>query len=165
MKKLPLFLLLCAALSLRGQVEIDQEIVLTGSDGTRTIRQVEIPVNGTDAVNKDYVDNAVAAGGSSLPVMMSDESATSMSLGAAMRYCRSLEEGGYSDWYLPSIYEVLYVYSRSESAIPNENSANYVWAFQVQGANLFDYVHVLRLSDGATTVVPTPGSQRVRCVR
>jgi len=37
--------------------------VSTLPDGDRVIRFLETPVEGTDAVNKDYVDAAVSAGG------------------------------------------------------------------------------------------------------
>lgn len=53
---------------LSAQVEIDQAIELTGTTGNRAIRNLEVPVNGTDAVNKDYVDNAVSASGGSSPM-------------------------------------------------------------------------------------------------
>ncbi len=47
------------------QVDIDKPINLSGGVGERAITNLELPVNGTDAVNKDYVDNAVSAGGGS----------------------------------------------------------------------------------------------------
>src|SRR5688572_7274514 len=51
------------------QVQIDQSIQLTGGTGLSSITGiVDPPVLGTDAVNKDYVDAAVAAlGGGGIP--------------------------------------------------------------------------------------------------
>ncbi|MCC6600543.1 MAG: hypothetical protein IT223_07690 [Crocinitomicaceae bacterium] len=91
------------------QVEIDQPVLLTGSDGNRSMQNLEAPVNGTDAVNKDYVDNAVAAsgGGSSKPTAISNESSL-MSFGDAVQYCETLSEGGNDDWRLPTLQEALY---------------------------------------------------------
>jgi len=65
---LSFFLALMASFALTAQVETDQAIELTGADGTRAIRNLDAPVNGTDAVNKDYVDNAVAGSGGAAPL-------------------------------------------------------------------------------------------------
>jgi len=45
------------------QLEVDQPIELTGADGNRAVRNLEAPVNGTDAVHKDYVDALASASG------------------------------------------------------------------------------------------------------
>lgn len=57
------FLLITIGCPLWSQVHIDKPINLTGASGDRSIQQLELPINGTDAANKDYVDQAVAASG------------------------------------------------------------------------------------------------------
>jgi hypothetical protein len=63
-----LTLLLICTVCAYSQVDIDKPINLSGGVGERAITNLELPVNGTDAVNKDYVDNAVSAGGGGLRV-------------------------------------------------------------------------------------------------
>lgn len=45
----------------------------------------------------------------------------------AMQFCRGLSIGGFSDWYLPALYELvqLYYYLKSTSAPPYDNSTSY----------------------------------------
>lgn len=158
----------CAGLLANSQVQLDQPLILSGSDGSRSVRQLEAPVNGTDAVNKDYVDAAVAGtGGASMPTHLSNESTGTMSFGAAMRYCRDLSESGFTDWRMPTMNELVHVYSRGENPVTSDTSPNYIWAFALQGHNLWDYIHVIRLSDGYITVVQSNNSTsyRARCVR
>jgi len=120
--------LLSATGAIQAQVEIDQSIELTGSEGNRAIRNLEAPVSGTDAVNKDYVDNVVSgSGGSSLPVMISAESSSAMTLGAAMRYCTTLSEGDNTDWRLPTWDELSYALSQGGITVDNDESTNYIW--------------------------------------
>jgi hypothetical protein len=110
------------------QVEIDQSIQLTGGSGQSAITGlVDAPVNGTDAVNKDYVDNAVAAGGGGLnsPTMMSNVSPTTMTWFAALTYCGNLSEGGYTDWYLPGMREMAEFF-KNNGVVPN-NADGYLW--------------------------------------
>ncbi|MCC7150039.1 MAG: hypothetical protein IT216_12535, partial [Saprospiraceae bacterium] len=65
MKKVFFFLLtalLSFCMRVSSQVQIDKPIQLTGSSGNRAVTNLELPVNGTDAASKDYVD--AMAGGS-----------------------------------------------------------------------------------------------------
>jgi len=43
------------------QVEIDKSLQLTGGAGDRKITNLELPATGTDAANKDYVEEQIAA--------------------------------------------------------------------------------------------------------
>lgn len=154
------------AIFVHAQVEIDQRIVLSGSDGNRMIEQLETPVNSTDAANKAYVDNAVSASGSPVKTRLSDESPSNLNFGGAMRYCRDLEESGFDDWEMPTLEEVVKVYSRGTYSVPNGMSSNYFWTFALQGANAWDHTHIFRFSDGGITIGPsTSASYRARCVR
>jgi len=76
-----------------------------------------------DAANKEYVDNAVSAGGggATKPSMISNESATAYTYADAMQYCESLNEGGYTDWSLPTYEEIRYFSGMSTA------TANYLW--------------------------------------
>jgi len=124
-----------------------------------------------DAANKAYVDNAVAAGGGDgLPKMISNESASAMSMGDALRYCNSLAEGGFNDWYLPSFRELLYVVSKGGVTVPNNNSANVVWLSDrptASGSTAHNWLQAFRLSDGSPQSASsgTSSSYYVRCVR
>ena len=58
MKKSIVFLFILSIFSFAtfAQVHVDKPINLNGGTGQRSITNLEAPVNGTDAVNKDYVD-------------------------------------------------------------------------------------------------------------
>jgi len=139
------------------QLEVDQAIELNGADGTRAVRNLEAPVNGTDAANKDYVDNAASAsgGGGGLPSMISNESGTELTFVDAVAYCADLTEGDHTDWRMPTLTEALYF---ARSTMPT----NYVWTIsETPGLDYpinQNYISV-RLSDGkwrnggATTVL------------
>jgi hypothetical protein len=158
------------------QVEIDQAIELTGSDGDRAVRNLEAPVDGTDAVNKDYVDNAVSGsgGGAARPTMLSDESATTMNRGQATRYCKALTEGDFEDWYLPTYPELMYVLSKGGIAVTNDESANLIWVADhpigytatSTSSQLYSF-SAYRLSNGTfqLTGFTSATSHYARCVR
>jgi hypothetical protein len=155
------------------QVESDRAIELTGGTGQRVLRNLEAPVAGTDAANKDYVDNAVAAsGGSGGPTMLSNESSAAMSFGDAVRYCNALNEGGFSDWYLPSGFELFQVASKGGVTVANNTSANYLWVVgpigERSGNNpgTVQTGAIVRLSDGVAQGGHNAVSPfNVRCVR
>lgn len=159
-----------AALTLSAQVEIDQAIQLTGVDGNRAVRNLESPINGTDAANKDYVDSSVSgSGGGGAPTMISAESSSSMNYGDAIRHCRNLSEGGHSDWYMPSYTEVVQLVSRGGTAVPGDTSTNYFWladrAMASGTASAWSYIQLFRLSNGALSVAAGAETHWVRCVR
>jgi hypothetical protein len=80
--------------------------------GSQAIQNVPAPVASTDAVNKAYVDNLVAAsgGGGSIapPTAISQQSANTMTFSQAVQYCETLVEGGQSDWRLPTTDEIAF---------------------------------------------------------
>ncbi len=167
-------LLLASAMAIacisHAQIEVDKPIQMTGGSGERIVTNLEAPVNGSDAVNKDYVDNSVAAlGGSSLPTMISNESATDMTIGDAYRYCRNLTEGSYTDWRLPDMNELTYAVSTGGITVSDDTSVNYLWfrnpvSYGSTSAALWG----LRLSDGdynGYSFSPTTSLLRARCVR
>jgi hypothetical protein len=45
------------------QVEIDKPVQLTGGTGERRVTGLELPVDGTDAASKEYVDSQLGSGG------------------------------------------------------------------------------------------------------
>jgi len=168
MKPFSLISLLLSAGVVSAQVDIDKTINLTGADGDRKITNLELPVDGTDAANKDYVDTSVSAsGGGGLPTMITDESATNMNFGEAVRYCNALDQGGHSDWRLPTWGELLSVLSQGGVTVANASSANYIF-FQgqfAQGSSTF--LNQYRLSDGTLsgTSYWAAITGRARCVR
>lgn len=99
-----------------------------------------------DAANKQYVDNAISAGGgnSSIPTMISDESITDYTFAEAVQYCENLNEGGYTDWRLPEVNEIAYFAGST-------TSTNFLWTKTIAegkenpiNQNYISY----RLSDG-----------------
>ena len=121
-----------------------------------------------DAANKAYVDAQVAqvggSGGASLPVMMSDESVSLMNFRQACDYCKTLSEGGFTDWRMPTFDDYVYLISTSANPIPNDVSANYFWLGTQDPEYGYRYTTV-SLYDGALSRNYGYNTQKVRCVR
>lgn len=116
----------------------------------------------SDAVNKGYVDNLVAAqGGKGIPTMISLESAQKMTLANAMVYCDTLSEGGFSDWYVPSLDNLFYAASGG-TILPDQRSNNDIWTVSYVAGGYTYYVNL----NTAATAYNVPGSlMKCRCVR
>jgi len=100
----------------------------------------------SDAANKEYVDNAVSAGGggSSKPSMISNESAADYTLSEAVQYCENLTEGGYTDWSLPTFDEIGYFFG----SVAN---TNFIWTKTMASGKenpVNQHYVTVRLSDG-----------------
>ena len=123
--------------------------------------------NNLDAANKAYVDAQVAMVGGSgfpVPVMISDESATSMYLRQACDYCRTLTENGYTDWRLPTFHEFLTVLSTTNYPIPSSSSGNWVWLMDYD-TQYGTYYYQIRITDGYLSRNTADNNYKVRCVR
>ena len=132
------------------------------------IENLATPVNPADAVTKDYVDNQIInVSGSACPTMLSNESANTMNFGNALRYCYTLNEGGHSDWHLPSLDELFKVCSTGGNTVPNNNSSNFIWAADKSQGNGYNenFAMYFRLSDGYFYYHATGNTHLVRCVR
>jgi len=117
------------------------------------IENLATPVNPADAVTKDYVDNQIinvsgsGGGACHCPTMMSDQSASTYTLIGAVDYCLNLTEGGFSDWYLPTMEEVVQVRRNPAAPISNSNSGSTVWSFGQMGSSTNLNFGYYRLSD------------------
>jgi hypothetical protein len=135
------------------------------------IENLATPVNPADAVTKDYVDNQFinvsGSGGGAYPTQVSAESANSMNFGNAVRYCNALNQGGHTDWYIPTLDELIHVISKGGVSVSNNASANLIWTSnpaQVNGYNSPNYL-VYRFSDGYQDNYYHSNNGFVRCVR
>ncbi|MCC6599457.1 MAG: DUF1566 domain-containing protein [Crocinitomicaceae bacterium] len=167
MKSVLFFAAFSLSLSFSAQVQVDKIISLEGTDGNRMLTNLEAPVAPTDAANKAYVDAAVAASGGGSITEITDESASTMNFGAAMRYCHDLNQGGHTDWRMPTYAELSSTVSNGAITVPNSSSGNYIYFSDFLYGYNNTILHYIRLSDG----VPEGGyyynafNQRVRCVR
>lgn len=117
--------------------------------GSQAIQNVPAPVAATDAVNKAYVDNLVAAsgGGGSIapPTAISQQSANTMTFSQAVQYCDALVEGGQSDWRLPTTDEIAFFAGMAGA------STQFLWTKTITTGKDFatnqNYISY-RLSDG-----------------
>ncbi|MEI6766659.1 MAG: DUF1566 domain-containing protein [Bacteroidota bacterium] len=121
-----------------------------------------------DAANKAYVDAQVAlvggSGGPAMPTMISDQSPAAMNFRGACDYCRTLAEGGYTDWYLPTFQQFWYVISSTNSAILNPTSNTYLWVNDPDGGGGY-YIQIVNIFDGSSARESGSNSHYVRCVR
>jgi hypothetical protein len=129
------------------------------------ITNLVAPSNNSDATNKGYVDNLVAGlGNKGIPTMISTESLASMSLGDAFLYCDTLTEGGFKDWYLPTIENLLFLVSGG-TTIPDARSSNSLWTVSQYTSSTSFYYYVLNISSGSPSWSPASGTFRCRCNR
>ena len=134
------------------------------------IENLATPVNPADAVTKDYVDNQIinvsGSGGGSCqcPTMLSTESVALVNLATAARNCSALVESGHSDWYLPSIDEVLVVLSKDAGSIASNTSSSFLWT-RTRTPNSSSSFQIIRLSDGEAAGNSASSSNYYRCAR
>jgi hypothetical protein len=137
------------------------------------IENLATPVNPADAVTKDYVDNQIigvsgsGGGGCACPTMLSNESVSTANLATAARNCGNLVEGGFSDWYLPTLDDVLLILSTNPGSISNNTSNNPIWTrTKAQASTNGQYYNYIHLSDGNTNwSYSTGGGIYYRCAR
>jgi hypothetical protein len=136
------------------------------------IENLATPVNPADAVTKDYVDNQIinvsgSGGGACIcPTMISNESAQTMNLLAAITYCQNLTEGGFSDWKFPDLTELLVAFRNPSVPVNTPSSSNYLWTFSAPGGRADQYPYYIRFSDFNQATTGSPGSlYYARCVR
>jgi hypothetical protein len=135
------------------------------------IENLATPVNPADAVTKDYVDNQIinvsGSGGGAYPTQVSAESANSMNFGNAVRYCNALNENGHTDWYIPTLDELIHVISKGGVNVSNNNSANIIWTSTPAIINGYNgnYFIYYRFSNGQQDYYYFNNNGFVRCVR
>ena len=121
-----------------------------------------------DAANKAYVDAQVSqvggSGGAVMPVMISDISSVAYNFRQACDYCRTLSEGGYTDWHIPTFEEIWYVVSSTAYPIPNSGSTSWLWVNQPDPGTGY-YIMMVRLDNGQATRTDGANTNYVRCVR
>lgn len=130
--------------------------------------------------------NTTIVSGGEKAVALSEQSANTMNMGDAMLYCDSLVEGGYDNWVVPTLEEIMFV-AGGGGVVPGTRSSDYLWSISMNSSSgnerIFTYNFSIRLSDGSmnlenniikmgystsnpsTTGGPYIASNYLRCVR
>ena len=85
-----------------------------------------------------------------------------MDFASAVRYCRNLTEGGFTDWMLPTMAQLWSVYGLG--AVSNDTSTLSIWTTTISPINQNCKLYT-RLSDGYQNQTTATSSVRTRCVR
>lgn len=93
----------------------------------------------------------VSGGGGNIAVALSEESASTMNMGDAMLYCDSLVEGGYDNWVVPTLEQIMFV-AGGGGEVPGTRTSNFLWttSYEFDGSNNggISYNYIVRLNDG-----------------
>lgn len=136
-------------------------------DNTTSYSMVSLDegVSSSEGVITESAGNYNSQGG----YMISQVSSENMDLADAMSYCRNLEEGGYNDWYLPSIDELYSVFSGkrlNDSVIVTES---YFWTrtpnFETYYAGLGYRVNIFNDTGAFATADFYDTSYKCLCLR
>jgi len=115
------------------------------------------PVEGQPAVNSNELVTlgqlqAVSAGGSSsgsassTATMWSTSFSTSnANFGTAVIYCRSLTDGGFTDWRVPNIIDILKLLEDSSIPLPTYGQGAYYWlsiSQAVTGSHIWPMIYI-----------------------
>jgi hypothetical protein len=134
----------------------------TGSAWIRCVRHESIAVSSSNG------SSTPSTLGSGMPTMISNESNSSMGLDDAMIYCDTLNEGGYSDWILPTIDQLTYAVSGG-CIINDSRTSNSIWSRSQNklGSGYSDYMSQINLNTSAFVFsgIRSDNSTKCRCVR
>jgi hypothetical protein len=115
--------------------------------------------------------NTTIVSGGEKAVALSQQSASEMNMGDAMLYCDGLEEGGYDNWVVPTLEEIMFV-AGGGGEVPGERTSNYLITRQPQNAGGYTQnwsnpalFYCVRLSTGHLEQADGEEVKIVRCVR
>jgi hypothetical protein len=157
-----------------GQAITPSSVTLSGTSTALTNGTLDLGPNTDDALTAamvttltgggaaDSLHSHAAQAASSGPTTMSAESTSMMTFAPAVRHCRNLTEGGFTDWWLPTHDEIWTVYGLA--AVPNDTSTNYVWTLTLAGSISYRLV-VAQFDSGIHSISNGNNPNYVRCVR
>ena len=113
----------------------------------------------------DQLNITQVGGGNSYPKMISSISNETMYLSEAFIYCAELEEGGYTDWFLPNYDQLAYSISGG-CEYPDARTENHLWTSQKDPGSVGNYAVIIRESgNDNSTLSYSYGQEKCRCVR
>lgn len=134
----------------------------TDLNHVRCVRHNSISVSssGSSSSGSNSTSNGVMQA-----VALSEESPNEMYYGDAMLYCDSLNEGGYDNWVIPSIFELEFL-SAGGASIPGNRTTNFLWTRSTQKyQSAMSSRLVFDLSLGQGTESDYLNQQHTRCTR
>ena len=118
-------------------------------------------------MNEQLSVNYTGGGSSNYPAMISNISSESMDFGSALIYCNELDENGYTDWFLPTIEQLIYSVGGG-CEIPDQRTDNILWSTTplFNNATITEHVYMIGENEG-TSIQSDKGNglNRCRCVR
>ena len=104
---------------------------------------------------------------SNYPSMISSISSQSMNFGSALIFCNELEEDGFSDWFLPTIEQLIYSVGGG-CEIPDQRTDNVLWSSTPLFNSYYSTEYVYMIGENQDALIQSDkgnGLNRCRCVR
>ena len=137
-----------------------QETVPSGK--TWKVESVLLDPSFVSTSNNNSGTTVVSGGGGTLrPVALSNESVSTMNLGAGLLYCDSLVEDGYDNWVVPTFEELSYV-AGGGGIVPGVRTGNALYTRTPHPNYQYHYI-TLELNNGYRNILQNNGT--FRCVR
>jgi len=124
-----------------------QEIVPNG----KTWKVEGVLLDSTTTSTTTDVGITTIEGSGAKAIALSEQSTNTMNMGDAMLYCDSLVEGGYDNWVVPTLEEIMFV-AGGGGDVPGTRTSDYLWStsYEFDGSNNggISFNYIVRLNDG-----------------
>ncbi|MCP4872454.1 MAG: DUF1566 domain-containing protein [Proteobacteria bacterium] len=148
-------------------------VTIQGTSTALTDGELDLGPDADDALTGAMVTTLTGGGladslhthagtGNDAPTVMTDQTPTTYTFGAAARYCRDLVQDTFDDWRVPTYEEAWCVYQAT--TVPSPTSSSWFWTSSADPGSGYQML-IIRFSDGYPNAATGSSVHRVRCVR